>query len=84
MTPPRIRITVNGRLALTVEQIAARLGVPIGTLSSELTRYKAVIRPVAELDGRKKLYLPADIDRWWNGRPGKGTPGKRRKAGGTP
>lgn len=78
MTPPRIRITVNGKLALTVEQVAERLGVPISTLSGELTRYKDVIRPVAELDGRKKLYLPADIDRWWAARPGRGTPGKRR------
>lgn len=75
---PRIRITVNGKLALTVEQAAARVGVTPGALSGELTRYKDVIRPVAALDGLKKLYLASEIDRWWASRPGKGTPGKRR------
>lgn len=73
---PRIRITVDGKLALTVEQAAARLGVPPKTLSGELTRYKNAILPVAELDGRKKLYLQKDVDAWWASRPGKGAPGK--------
>ncbi len=78
MADPRIRITVDGKTALTVEQAAARLGVPTKTLSGELTRYKTVIRPVAELDGRKKLYLQTEFDRWWKSRPGKGgVPAKR-------
>lgn len=69
---PRIRITVDGKLALTVEQAAARFGTTPKVFSGELTRYKTVIKPVAELDGRKKLYLQRDLDKWWNSRPGKG------------
>jgi hypothetical protein len=76
MADPTIRITVGGKLALTVEQAAARLGVPPKTLSGELTRYKDAIRPAAELDGRKKLYLQSEIDQWWKSRPGRGAPGK--------
>lgn len=75
MPPPRIRITVDGKPALTIEQAAERLGVPISTLSGELTRYKAVIQPVAALDGKKKLYLQSQVDAWWATRPGKGAPG---------
>lgn len=75
MADPRVRITVDGKVALTVEQAAARLGIPTKTLSGELTRYKTAIRPAAELDGRKKLYLQAEIDAWWKSRPGRGAPG---------
>lgn len=75
---PKIRITVNGKLALTVEQAAVRLGVTPGALSGELTRYKGTIRPIAELDGRKKLYLATELDKWWKARPGRGVPGKSR------
>lgn len=80
---PRIRITVDDEPALTVEQAAARKGVQPKTMAGELTRYKASIRPVAELDGRKKLYREQDIDEWWDNRPGKGAPGvpKPHKAG---
>lgn len=72
---PRVRITVDGKPAFTVEQAAAHLGVPAKTLSGELTRYKGAIQPAAELDGRKKLYLVKDINAWWAARPGKGSPG---------
>jgi hypothetical protein len=80
---PRIRITVDDQPALTVEQAAARKGVQPKTMSGELTRYKDTIKPVAELDGRKKLYLEEQIDAWWDSRPGKGAPGvaKPHKAG---
>lgn len=74
--PPRIRITVDGKPALTLEQAAERLAVPSHTLSKELSRYRAVIQPAAELDGKKKLYLQSAIDEWWASRPGKGAPGK--------
>lgn len=82
MPDPRIRITVNGKLALTVEQAAAHLGVPTKTLSGELTRYKGTIQPAAELDGRKKLYLQKEIDAWWTARPGKGAPKKPKPSRG--
>jgi hypothetical protein len=71
MPTTRIRITVDGKLALTIEQAAERLGVPTKTLSSELTRYKASIQHVAMLDGKKKLYLQSEIDKFWKARPGK-------------
>lgn len=75
---PVIKITVNGRQALTVEQAALRVGVTAKSLSGELSRYADKIRPVAELDGRKKLYLATEFDRWWKSRPGRGAPGSPR------
>lgn len=72
---PRIRITVDGKPALTVEQAAERKGVGASTMRGELTRHRRAIKPVAELDGRKKLYLEADIDSFWDARPGRGAPG---------
>lgn len=76
--PPRIRVTVDGKPALTVEQAARRVGVAASTMRGELTRYRDKIRPVADLDGRKKLYLESDIDEFWAARPGKGAPGMQR------
>lgn len=77
---PLVRITVDGKLALTVEQAAERVGVTASTMRGELTRYHEAIAPVADLDGRKKLYLAKDIDRWWKSRPGRsGVPGPRAK-----
>jgi hypothetical protein len=76
---PRVRITVDGKLALTIEQMAERLGVTTSTVRAYLTRYGHGISPAAELDGRKSLYLAKDIDRWWAARPGKGMPGQPRQ-----
>lgn len=75
MATPRIRITVDGRVALTVEQAAERKNVEAATMRGELTRHKETIQPAAELDGKKKLYLQSEIDAFWAARPGRGAPG---------
>lgn len=79
MPEPVIRITVNGKLALTVEQATERIGAtsPDG-VRREISRYK--LQPVAELDGKKKLYNAKEFDAMWKARPGTGSPGKRRGA----
>lgn len=68
---PRVRITIDGRVALTVEMIAERKGVKPKSVTGELTRYK--IEHDGMLDGRKKLYLQSKIDGWWDNRGGKGS-----------
>lgn len=67
---PTIRITVDGRLALTVEQAAARYGIQPSSMSAALVRLG--VQPDAALDGRKKLYLAASLDAIMKARPGKG------------
>ena len=69
---PTIRITVDGKLALTVEQAAARYGLHLSSMRAALTRLGGAITPVADLDGRKKVYLAADLDRAMKARPGRG------------
>jgi hypothetical protein len=67
---PQVRITIDGRLALTVEQAAARYGLRPGSMSAALSRL--AVTPDAEIDGRKKLYLAARLDAIMKTRPGKG------------
>lgn len=69
---PKVRITVDGKIALTVEWAAARFGVEPKSLSGELSRHKDAITHVAMLDGKKKLYLQRDLDSWWKSRRGRG------------
>lgn len=69
---PIIRITVDGKLALTVEQAAVRYGLAQSSMRGELTRLKGKLDPVAELDGRKKLYSATELDKVMKARPGKG------------
>lgn len=81
----KIRITLDGRLALTVEQAAARYGLAPHTITSAISRLK--LAPDAWLDGRKKLYLQARLDEALRSRPGKGAnwrkeAGRRRSATG--
>jgi len=70
---PTIRITVDGQPALTVKQAAERKRVAVSSMRGELSRYRDKIRPVEHLDGRTPLYLEADVDAWWDKRPGKGS-----------
>lgn len=80
MEPPVIRITVNGKPALTVAQAAERLGMTQSGLRRDLTREPGAPEPVAPLDARTPLYAARDIDAFGKQlqqRPGKG---KRRKA----
>lgn len=67
---PKIRITVDGRIALTVEMLAERWGVATKTVSSALSRDG--IEHDGMLDKQKKLYLQTKSDAWWKNRPGKG------------
>ena len=64
-----IRITLDGKLALTVEQAAARYGLQPSSMSAVITRGR--IEPDGHLDGKKKLYLAVRLDRLMRARPGK-------------
>lgn len=66
----RIRITIGGRLALTVEQAAERYHLQPGSISAIISRGQ--IQPDAMLDGKKKLYYAARLDEILKARPGKG------------
>lgn len=79
MTALVIRITVNGKLALTVEQAAERYGLAPSSMRGELSRLKGVVTPI-DFDGRKKLYLARELDQVMRARPGKGAPGVPRSA----
>lgn len=74
----RVRITVDGKLALTVEQAAERYGLQPSSMRGELTRLGPAVRPAAMLDGRKPLYLAAELDGIMRSRPGRGAPGRAR------
>lgn len=76
---PAVRITVDGRLAVTVEQAAERYGLAASSVRAIITRER--IEPDAELDGRKKLYLATRLDAILRARPGKGS-NLRRSADG--
>jgi len=78
VTEPIVRITVDGKLALTVEQAGARYGLNPGPMRVQLTRFGSQVEPVTYLDGRKPLYLAAVLDALMNARPGKGAPGVPR------
>ncbi len=79
---PIIRITVDGRLALTIEQAAQQWGIKPDSIAGELSRHRDAIEVADMLDGRKPLYFAADIDRMMRARPGRGAPGRpRRRAG---
>lgn len=77
---PVVRITVDGRLALTVELAAERYGLRPSSVRGELTRLKGKIVPVAYLDGRKPLYLARELDKALASRPGKGANLRRSDA----
>lgn len=70
--PTKVRITVNGKLALTVEQAADRYCLAASSMRGELTRLGPAVAPAAMLDGRKPLYLAADLDTAMSARPGRG------------
>ena len=71
-----IRITVDGRLALTTAQLAARHGISRDAMRSEFRRY--AIEPADHLDARTPLYLATVVDRVFKSRPGKGAAGRPR------
>lgn len=69
---PVVRITVDGRLALTVEQAAARYSLAASSMRGTLTRLGDAIEPCAHLDGRKPLYRATELDKAMKARPGRG------------
>jgi len=73
---PTIRITVDGKPAVTVEQAADRYGLKPASVRSLLVRND--VEPDAYLDGRKPLYVTSRLDAIVKARPGKGEPGVPR------
>ena len=79
-----IRITCDGKLALTTAQAADRHGLELATMRQIIKR--ANLEPAAMLDNRTPLYLAGQIDHAVSARPGRGanlnlraaTPSKRR------
>lgn len=65
-----IRITVDGKLALTTAQFAVETGADPATLRSEFRRLG--ITPVAYLDARTPLYGAVALRKAWKSRPGRG------------
>jgi hypothetical protein len=66
-----IRITYDGKLALTTAQAAQRHGVTTATMRKELDRLG--VHPLPEgLDARTPLYLATAVDTAIKARPGKG------------
>ncbi len=75
--PPKdkIKITVNGKVALTVEMIAKRWGITPKSVSVEISRRG--LEHDSMLDGKKKLYLVQKVNAVK--RPGKGWRGKAER-----
>lgn len=72
-----IRILVDGKLAYTTGQYAAKYNLSMDTARKTLARLD--VDPLPEqLDGRTKLYPAVPVDRAMRARPGKGAPGVPR------
>lgn len=67
-----VRITVDGKLALTVEQAALRYGLARSSMRAALARLDPPVEPVAQLDDHKNLYLASALDRAMRARVGRG------------
>lgn len=70
MTEPEIRITADGRLALTTAQAAVRYGRTLANMRTLLSRLR--VEPVAHLDSRTPLYAAVPLDKAIKAMPGKG------------
>jgi hypothetical protein len=68
--PPEVVITVDGKLAYTVDQAATKYGIKRRSMNSIIERNSIPV--AANLDGNKKVYLAADIERVMGARPGHG------------
>lgn len=66
----RVRITIDGKVALTVEQAAERYGMLASSVRVAISREG--LEPDGELDGKKKLYLQSRLDAILKARPGRG------------
>lgn len=66
-----IRITYDGKLALTTAQAAARYGLSLAGMRTALHRLNFPALPEA-LDRRTPLYAAAELDQAMKARQGKG------------
>jgi hypothetical protein len=67
---PTIRITVDGKVALTLAQAAERHALGTDAMRKAISR--AGLEAVAELDARTPLYLATAVAAAIKTRPGKG------------
>lgn len=84
---PVVKILVDGKPALTLEMATARAAPTITSVDGmrkEISRHKVPHIPGVEeaLGSKKRLYLVTAIDEMLERRPGTGSPGRARKAGG--
>lgn len=82
METPRVRLTVDGKLALTLRHAAERYGIPQSGLRRDLAREPGAPKPIEPppIDERTPAYWFQEIDKFVKReRPGKGSPGKPRK-----
>lgn len=69
-TPDVIKITLNGKHAMTLAQLSDATGMPADTTLRHALR-RAGITPDGHLDGRTPLYLVAPTLRKLKARPGR-------------
>lgn len=78
-TTPVIRITVDGKPALTVDMISTRRGWSPATTRKTLQRLRdsGALQPITHLDARTPLYAAAAVEKALTGRPGQGRRAER-------
>jgi predicted Zn-dependent protease len=75
MDMQHVKVTVDGRPALTIEQIATQLDISVDAAYKLVSRYKL------ESPGQiGKVYYQADVTATARKRPGTGAPGQPRPA----
>jgi hypothetical protein len=67
---PKVRITVDGKLALTTRQAASEQNTDLATMRKRIQRVGC--EPVAQLDDRTPLYGAVALRAALRDRPGKG------------
>jgi hypothetical protein len=75
----RIRITVDGKLAMTTRQAAEEFGLELSSVRSAVTRLG--LEPVDHLDERTPLYAAVELRKAMRARPGKGANLRRTSRG---
>jgi hypothetical protein len=78
---PEIRITVDGKVALTVDMAASRYGLSPAGMRKTLGRLlgAGAIPEPAHLDARTPLYVATALEKAMAARPGRGVGGGRPK-----
>lgn len=64
-----VRITIDGKLALTVDGLAERYGLVNRSIAAIISRGQ--VEHDGMLDGKKKIYLATKFDAIMRGRPGR-------------